>query len=88
MNLLLTLVMYTAAVSACAGSAFRCKNAQGTTAGDYSRTSEICAEIGDDADMCYCYGAAEDYCTLANSADVQTFKQYCQADPGWYYSAC
>ncbi|KAJ6150162.1 hypothetical protein N7471_001361 [Penicillium samsonianum] len=88
MNLLLTLVMFTAAVSACSGPAFRCKKAQGSKSGDYSRTSEICAEIGNGADMCYCYGAAEDYCSLASGADVKTFQDDCEADPGWYYAAC
>ncbi|OQE22223.1 hypothetical protein PENFLA_c013G05276 [Penicillium flavigenum] len=77
MKLLPTLVMLTATVSACSGPAFRCKKAQGTKAGDYTRTSEICAEIGNGADLCYCYGAAEEYCSLASGADVGKFKDYC-----------
>lgn len=59
MKLLPSLVMFASAVSACSDPAYRCKNPEGTKSGDYSRTTEICAEISNGASMCYCYAAAE-----------------------------
>ncbi|KAJ5612263.1 hypothetical protein N7510_005457 [Penicillium lagena] len=88
MKLLSTLIIFTAAVSACSDPAFRCKNPQGTKAGDYSKTAEICAEVGNGSSMCRCYGAAEDYCYLANGANVKTFSDYCKADNPWYPDSC
>lgn len=88
MKLLPTLFIFTAAVSACSDPAYRCKNPQGSKDGDYSKTSEICAEVGNGASMCYCYGAAEHYCYLNSSDNMQKFLDYCKADAPWYPSAC
>lgn len=88
MKLLYTLMIFTAGVSACSDPAMRCKNPVGSKADDYSRTAEICAKVGNGASMCYCYGAAEDYCCLVNGANVQQFSDYCKADSPWYAAAC
>ncbi|KAJ5664781.1 uncharacterized protein N7477_007229 [Penicillium maclennaniae] len=80
MKLLTTLVIFTAAVSACSDPAYRCKHPQGNKDGDYSKTAEICAEISN--------GATEDYCYLKNGENMQKFLDYCKADAPWYPTAC
>lgn len=88
MKLLPTITIFTVAVSACSDPAYRCKNPQGSKDGDHSKTAEICAEISNGASMCYCYGAAEDYCYLKNADNMQKFLDYCKADAPWYPTAC
>jgi hypothetical protein len=88
MKLLPSLVMFASAVSACSDPAYRCKNPEGSKSGDYSRTTEICAEISNGASMCYCYAAAEYYCYLQNGVNVQMFVDSCRSIDPWYAEAC
>ncbi|KAJ5461231.1 uncharacterized protein N7458_002783 [Penicillium daleae] len=88
MKLLPSLIMFTAAVSACSDPALRCKNPEGSKAGDYSKTVEICAEVGNGASMCYCWGAGEDYCYLVNGNNQEEFASSCTAEPAWYTESC
>ncbi|EAW20777.1 uncharacterized protein NFIA_113050 [Aspergillus fischeri NRRL 181] len=87
MKLLATFLLLAAAVTACKDPAYRCKNPQGTKSSDYSKTVEICSEVADGASMCYCYGAAEDYCYLEDAEKVKKFIDYCKRDDPWYAAA-
>lgn len=88
MKLLATFLLLAAAVTACSDPAYRCKNPQGTKSSDYSKTVEICSEVAYGASMCYCYGAAEEYCYLEDAEKVKKFIDYCKRDDPWYAAAC
>lgn len=76
------------AVSACDSPALRCKNPNGSKSGDYDMTASICQKIGNSASMCYCWGAAEDYCVVWNGDGILAFTTQCQDNDGWNTVDC
>ncbi|KNG79847.1 hypothetical protein ANOM_011855 [Aspergillus nomiae NRRL 13137] len=79
--ILLTSIPFTYAACWTGGWPSRCKNEDGPVSGDYTRTKEICDNVG--GDMCNCIRQAEEYCEFDTQDQADEFKSECESQSGW-----